>query len=418
MSSARDCSSWMTSRGSSCADTRTCGRPLRAARHPRPGGGPALRRRHRPAITTGGRACGPERAVHLAVTAAGLRRLELLARRPLDGLPARVHRRDGRACPQPRARRRRRERPARRGTGAGPTPSRSTCCCSCTRRTRGRSRSSRGRSRPRYKRGGVTELRRLDTEAIGDREHFGFRDGISQPIIAGLGHTGAGRARRARRRVRARLPQRVRPAHRPAARARSRRPRRGAAARSRPRRARPRPQRHVPRHAPDAAGRGRVLASSRRAAGRRPATHRPGRQDGGPLAERRAPRRGARRRRPGPCDRERLRLLPASTRTAMRCPIGAHVRRSNPRDSLDPSPGTPGSLAVNRRHRLLRRGRKYGPPADVDGLRGGTAIARRGRPRPALHLPRRRTSPASSSSSSGRGWGIPSSPRSTTTPIR
>lgn len=44
------------------------------------------------------------------------------------------------------------------------------------------------------------------------------------------------------------------------------------------------------------------------------------------------------------------------------CPLGAHVRRANPRDSLAPQPGTEASLAVNRRHRLLRRGRVYGPP--------------------------------------------------------
>ena len=43
-----------------------------------------------------------------------------------------------------------------------------------------------------------------------------------------------------------------------------------------------------------------------------------------------------------------------------RCPIGSHVRRSNPRDSLDPRPGTDRSLAINRRHRILRRGREYG----------------------------------------------------------
>jgi Dyp-type peroxidase family len=42
------------------------------------------------------------------------------------------------------------------------------------------------------------------------------------------------------------------------------------------------------------------------------------------------------------------------------CPIGAHIRRTNPRDSLDPSPGTDRSLAINRRHRILRRGREYG----------------------------------------------------------
>jgi Dyp-type peroxidase family len=43
----------------------------------------------------------------------------------------------------------------------------------------------------------------------------------------------------------------------------------------------------------------------------------------------------------------------------LRCPLGAHARRANPRDSLPPSPGTPDSRAVNRRHRLLRRGRSY-----------------------------------------------------------
>ncbi|MBO0817632.1 MAG: peroxidase, partial [Actinobacteria bacterium] len=52
------------------------------------------------------------------------------------------------------------------------------------------------------------------------------------------------------------------------------------------------------------------------------------------------------------------------------CPLGAHVRRMNPRDSLDPQPGTEASLAVNDGHRLLRRGRSYGPgngtPAAAD----------------------------------------------------
>lgn len=52
------------------------------------------------------------------------------------------------------------------------------------------------------------------------------------------------------------------------------------------------------------------------------------------------------------------------------CPIGAHVRRANPRDSLPPRPGEPASVAVNKRHRLLRRGRTYGTPLSVeDALR-------------------------------------------------
>jgi Dyp-type peroxidase family len=49
------------------------------------------------------------------------------------------------------------------------------------------------------------------------------------------------------------------------------------------------------------------------------------------------------------------------------CPLGAHIRRANPRDSLDPQPGTESSLAVNDGHRLLRRGRSYGPGPGQSG---------------------------------------------------
>lgn len=45
-----------------------------------------------------------------------------------------------------------------------------------------------------------------------------------------------------------------------------------------------------------------------------------------------------------------------------RCPFGAHIRRVNPRDSLDPNPGSQESLERVNRHRILRRGRAYGPP--------------------------------------------------------
>lgn len=45
-----------------------------------------------------------------------------------------------------------------------------------------------------------------------------------------------------------------------------------------------------------------------------------------------------------------------------RCPIGAHIRRSRPRDSLPPQPGSPVSVDVADRHRILRRGRVYGLP--------------------------------------------------------
>src|SRR5437868_2919164 len=50
------------------------------------------------------------------------------------------------------------------------------------------------------------------------------------------------------------------------------------------------------------------------------------------------------------------------------CPVGAHVRRAHPRDSLDPAPGTLRSVNLDKRHRLLRRGREYGPPVEGDML--------------------------------------------------
>lgn len=40
------------------------------------------------------------------------------------------------------------------------------------------------------------------------------------------------------------------------------------------------------------------------------------------------------------------------------CPLTAHIRRGFPRDSLDPSPEV--ALKISRRHRILRRGRIYG----------------------------------------------------------
>ena len=43
----------------------------------------------------------------------------------------------------------------------------------------------------------------------------------------------------------------------------------------------------------------------------------------------------------------------------LRCPLGAHIRRANPRDSLEPRPGSDESRALTDRHRLLRRGRGY-----------------------------------------------------------
>lgn len=47
------------------------------------------------------------------------------------------------------------------------------------------------------------------------------------------------------------------------------------------------------------------------------------------------------------------------------CPLGAHIRRTNPRDSLEP--GDPAEQQITNRHRLLRRGRTYSyrPPGET-----------------------------------------------------
>jgi Dyp-type peroxidase family len=59
----------------------------------------------------------------------------------------------------------------------------------------------------------------------------------------------------------------------------------------------------------------------------------------------------------------------AEDRSGGRCPLGAHVRRANPRDSLtDPAIGVDRAAAMRRTnlHRLIRRGRVYpAPPADA-----------------------------------------------------
>jgi Dyp-type peroxidase family len=46
------------------------------------------------------------------------------------------------------------------------------------------------------------------------------------------------------------------------------------------------------------------------------------------------------------------------------CPLGAHVRRANPRDAL------PGGAERTMRHRIIRRGMPYGPPDHEEGRAG------------------------------------------------
>ena len=76
---------------------------------------------------------------------------------------------------------------------------------------------------------------------------------------------------------------------------------------------------------------------------------------------------------PGPGDRpDNGFLFYDADHTGLGCPLGSHVRRANPRDSLAQKPEMKQTLlnAANN-HRILRRGRKYGPnlpdPSKDDG---------------------------------------------------
>ncbi len=86
--------------------------------------------------------------------------------------------------------------------------------------------------------------------------------------------------------------------------------------------------------------------------------------------------------RPGPDKRdEESHFLYSQTEDAYgtRCPIGSHIRRTNPRDTALPVPhdvdlsGTPYDEATRKKrvelanlHRIMRRGRAYGPAVDLD----------------------------------------------------
>jgi len=63
-------------------------------------------------------------------------------------------------------------------------------------------------------------------------------------------------------------------------------------------------------------------------------------------------------------------------RAGLRCPIGSHIRRANPRDSLGPDPET--ALHLSKMHRIIRRGRPYGERWEPNGANGHGDKAERG----------------------------------------
>lgn len=58
------------------------------------------------------------------------------------------------------------------------------------------------------------------------------------------------------------------------------------------------------------------------------------------------------------------------------CPLGAHIRRANPRDGLDPA--DPLGWDTANRHRIIRRGRSFDLPSLHDGDPAGTASREQG----------------------------------------
>ena len=221
--------------------------------------------------------------------------------------------------------------------------------------------------------GGLTAVKELDTSDLGDKEHFGFRDGVSQPTVEGLSSRGDRPANTVKAGEfilgypneyglytdRPLLPASADPSGllpRDAG---------GSGAVDLGRNGGYLVFRQLRQ---DVRGFRRFLATAARDGGG---------TDGPPAAARLAARMVGRWPSGAPLvlapDGEQAALADANDfgyaaidPYGYRCPIGAHIRRAHPRDALDPHPGSDASIALDKRHRLLRRGREYGPPLPPD----------------------------------------------------
>ena len=61
------------------------------------------------------------------------------------------------------------------------------------------------------------------------------------------------------------------------------------------------------------------------------------------------------------------------------CPLGAHIRRANPRDHLPSDHDDEDSVEMVRKHQMIRRGRPFGPPLAPD-MHPRDFLAKRGAP--------------------------------------
>ena len=237
------------------------------------------------------------------------------------------------------------------GTGAARARPTSTRCCSSTRATTAALAGARGASRPAALGAGVCRCsRRLDTSTSTARAVRLPRRHLAA-VRRGAVEAGPARDDACAPASSSSATRTSTAVHGPAA---ARRP------------LRPRAQRHLPRLPPAAPGRPRLLALPRRATRRADgstdpsARAAPRREDGRALAERRAARARARRATIRRSPRRTTSPTSSTTRTA-RAARSARTSAARIRATRSiRSPGTAESWAINRRHRILRRGREYG----------------------------------------------------------